>query len=425
MKRRVVPVVLGLVLTLFFSGSVFFTVQKFNEIKNQYKSIEPNLDNYSTAEILFLAFERTRTSVYQTENPDNFETKKSVFDSKVRILKNKSLRINSFYYEPDFLSALNLLEKQSTELSRLNESTPPTQRKEVLLEQMNKMQPTLINLQEIIYKIQIRNFNTIKSLILDNSSYTELAALFCIFLLFTLIILLWVHIVKLNSAIKGKNIFISAIYHELSGSIQKIQLSSDMINVRGDVLISEKYLAKITYHSNKLYQQTKEILEFSKIEIGNVGVNNLSFYIEDVLNAGLSLYNESNANKIECNIYPQNILINADKQKIISIIHNIIDNANKNTHSGLIKVRLRVAKSHLFLRVSDTGCGFDTKKLNLLFQPFNQGAESETRQGLGLGLSIVKSYLKTMKGNISARSQINEGSTFMIRVPVTVIYKES
>ena len=425
MKGKIVPVLLGLVLTLSFSGSVFFTVQKFNEIKNQYKSIEPNLDNYSTAEILFLAFERTRTSVYQTEKPDNFETKKSVFDSKVRILKNKSLRINSFYYEPDFLSALELLEKQSAELSKLNEATTASERKDVLLQQMNKMQPTLINLQEIIYRIQIRNFNTIKSLIVDNSSYTELAALSSIVLLFTLIILLWVHIARLNSAIKGKNIFISAIYHELSGSIQKIQLSSDMIDVRGDILNSEKYLAKITFHSNKLYHQTKEILEFSKIEIGNVGLNNVSFYTEDVLNSGLSLYNESNANKIECSVYPQNVLINADKQKIISIIHNIIDNANKNTHSGLIKVRLRVTNSHLFLRVRDTGCGFDSKKLNLLFRPFNQGVESETRQGLGLGLSIVKSYLKTMKGSISARLAINEGSTFMIRVPVTIIKKES
>jgi len=421
MKRRVVPVALGLVLTLFFSGSVFFTVQQFNEIKNQYKSIEPNLDNYSTAEILFLAFERTRTSVYQIENPYIFETKKSIFDSKVRILKNKSLRINSFYYEPDFLSALKLLEKQSAELSRLNESTPPIKRKDVLLEQMNKMQHTLINLQEIIYRIQIRNFNTIKSLIVDNSSYTELAALSSIILLFTLIILLWVHIAKLNSAIKGKNIFISAIYHELSGSIQKIQLSSDMIDVRGDVLNSEKYLTKITYHSNKLYQQTKEILEFSKIEIGNVGVNNVSFYTEDALKAGLSLFNESNANKIDCDVYPQNVLINADKLKIISIIHNIIDNANKNTHNGLIKVRLRVAQSHLFLRVSDTGCGFDMRKLNMLYKPFNQGLESQTRQGLGLGLSIVKSYLKTMKGRISAHSEIGKGSTFMVRIPINIV----
>ncbi|KAF6677070.1 sensor histidine kinase KdpD [Pantoea sp. EKM20T] len=421
MKRRVVPFTLGLLLTLFFSGSVFFTVQKFNEIKNQYKSIEPNLDNYSTAEILFLAFERTRTSVYQTESPDNFVTKKSVFDSKVRILKNKSLRINSFYYEPDFLSALELLEKQSDELSRLNEETTDPIRKDVLLQQMNKMQPTLINLQEIIYKIQIRNFNTIKSLIIDNSSYTELAALSCIFLLFILIILLWVHIARLNTAIRDKNIFISAIYHELSGSIQKIQLSSDMIDVRGDILNSEKYLAKITYHSNKLYLQTKEILEFSKIEIGNVGLSNVSFYTEDALNAGLSLYNESNANKIECSVYPENILVNADKQKIISIIHNIIDNANKNTHSGLIRVKLRITNSHLFLRVSDTGCGFDTKKIHLLFKPFNQGVENETRQGLGLGLSIVNSYLKTMKGRISAHSEIGKGSTFMVRIPINIV----
>jgi len=194
-----------------------------------------------------------------------------------------------------------------------------------------------------------------------------------------------------------------------------------MIDVRGDILNSEKYLAKITYHSNKLYLQTKEILEFSKIEIGNVGLSNVSFYTEDALNAGLSLYNESNANKIECSVYPENVLINADKQKIISIIHNIIDNANKNTHSGLIRVKLRITNSHLFLRVSDTGCGFDTKKIHLLFKPFNQGVENETRQGLGLGLSIVNSYLKTMKGRISAHSEIGKGSTFMVRIPINIV----
>lgn len=95
-----------------------------------------------------------------------------------------------------------------------------------------------------------------------------------------------------------------------------------MIDIRGDVLNSEKHLAKITFHSNKLYLQKKEILEFSKIEIGNVGLNDVNFYTEDALNAGLSLYNESNANKIECSVYPQNVLINTDK-KIISIIYNL------------------------------------------------------------------------------------------------------
>lgn len=421
MKGKIVPVILGVVLTFFFSSSVYFTLQKFNEIKNQYKSIEPNLDNYSTAEIIFLSFERTRTSVYQTESPEKFLIKKSVLDSKLKILENKSRHINSFYYEADFLRALSLLERQSAELSRLNEISTPSERKEILLAQMNKMQPTLINLQEIIYKIQIRNFISIKSLILDNSSYTELAALLSIVLLFTLIILLWVHITKLNSAIRGKNVFISAIYHELSGSIQKIQLSSDMIDIRGDALAAEKYIAIITYHSNKLYNQTKEILEFSKIEIGNIGTTNTSFYPEDALNAGLSLYNESNFNKIECYVYPENLLINTDKQKTISIIHNLIDNANKSTHGGLIKVRLRVARTHLFIRVSDTGCGFDTKKLNLLFKPFNQGVENETKQGLGLGLSIINSYLKTMKGSIKAQSEINLGSTFTVRIPVNLV----
>lgn len=127
---------------------------------------------------------------------------------------------------------------------------------------------------------------------------------------------------------------------------------------------------------------------------------------------------------IHTSAYSQNIIINVEKN-IIATIHNIIDNENKIHIHHQLKYGLEWLSHIYFLRVSDTGCGFDTKKLNLLFQPFNQGIESETRQGLGLGLSIVKSYLKAMKGSISARSKINEGSTFMVRVPMIVIKKES
>ncbi|WP_317518883.1 ATP-binding protein, partial [Serratia marcescens] len=52
---------------------------------------------------------------------------------------------------------------------------------------------------------------------------------------------------------------------------------------------------------------------------------------------------------------------------------------------------------------------------------FNQGVERETRQGLGLGLTIIKNYVTTMKGTIKAKSVEGVGSSFLIRIPVKLI----
>lgn len=132
----------------------------------------------------------------------------------------------------------------------------------------------------------------------------------------------------------------------------------------------------------------------------------------------MSLFNET-TNKLEFHVNLPETLIRTDKQKLISIIHNLIDNSNKNTSNGLIDVRLRLTDRILMIRVSDNGCGFDMRKLKFLYKPFNQGAESETRQGLGLGLTIVNSYIKTMSGSIKAHSEIGKGTTFTLRIPVS------
>lgn len=417
MKGKKTAVFFGLVLTLLFGGSVYLTVMKFNEVKNQYRSIAPTLDNYSTAEILFLAFERTRTAVYKTENPNAFLISKSVFDSKLLILRNKYNYSGTFYYEPDFISALSNIEKQSAELGALYNPENPSSTKAMLLSKMDEMKPALIDLQQIIYRIQIKNFDRVKKIISDNSMSAETTALASICLLFLLMIVLWMHISKLKAAIKGKNIFISAIYHEMSGSIQKIQLACDMIDPQEGMLATQKYLAKISFHSNKLFHQTKEILEFSKIEIGNVGLNLTTFRLNEIIESSMSLFNET-TNKLEFHVNLPETLIRTDKQKLISIIHNLIDNSNKNTSNGLIDVRIRLTDRILMIRVSDNGCGFDMRKLKFLYKPFNQGAESETRQGLGLGLTIVNSYIKTMSGSIKANSEIGKGTTFTLRIPV-------
>ncbi|CCP07940.1 putative two-component system sensory histidine kinase [Erwinia amylovora MR1] len=209
MKRTYLYVV---ILTLVFTVMIFSTINKFNGVREQYKTIEPNLDNYSTAEITMLAFERMKVALLSTENNNEFLIRKKIFDSKIKILENKSDNNIDFFYDNEFLILIKKIRSQSEQLSMLYSANANiADRKLKTLSFMNDMQPTLTDLQEVIYRIQISHFYATKNIIKDNSTYTKYYALLCIFLSFILIMLLWRHITKLKETLL-KRIYLSQQY---------------------------------------------------------------------------------------------------------------------------------------------------------------------------------------------------------------------
>lgn len=408
-----------LLLTSLMAVSMYLTVSHFNAIKHQYNQLDPNLDNYSTGEVLFLSFERMRTAAYETDSPDAFPLQKEIFDAKVNVLNFKSMDSHSFYYNKHFSADVKLLETQSKKLGEIYSSMPPGQaRQNAVLHQLDVMTPTMEDIQEVIYSIQLNNFQSMKFLITDNSGSAEIYSLCCLFLFFLFVAFTSYYVLTLKEVIKKKNMFISTIYHEFSGSIHKIQMTVDMINPRDDVFNTEKYLSKIMFHTNKLFHQTREIMEYSKIEIGNTKLKKTSFTLKSLMVSAVSLFNEKNGNCLVTRTHPYDGKIFSDMGKMTSIIHNFMDNANKNTIKGTIKVYLKKTQRYVVIRVSDNGSGFDIKKLPFLFRPFNQGIKSETRQGIGLGLAIVKNHVKALNGKIKVRSEPGKGSVFTVFIPI-------
>lgn len=401
-----------------FIAATFMTLNSFNEIKSKYKEIEPNLDNYSAAEIIFLSFERMRTSLLYRNNDygQNFAFKKNIFDSKIKILETKSESRDSFFYDSSFIKELNILKQQSLELSALyNDNKNATQND--ILDYLDKMEVTLIDLQEIIYRIQIHNFNETKSIIQDNTDEAEILALACLSLLFIIITVLWIHFNKLRKTLKEKNTFISSIYHELSSSIQSIVIASDIISSATNG--KDKETANIiSYHANKLLIQTRDILDYSRIEMGNVSVHESSFMINTIVQEAVSSIDNKNNNTFIIRRSTISKKIISDKQKISRILINLLDNSNKNTSNGKITISTKSIKGKLYLSVRDNGCGFNIKKINHLFKAFNQGAEKDTKQGLGLGLTIIKNHVTVLKGNIRVKSQEGKGTLFLISIPI-------
>lgn len=405
---------------------VFFFIITINfiDIKNRYHEIEPNLADYATAEVIMLSFEKMKTHllISSVHEDDEFINNKEVFKSKIKILKNKSELNDNFFYNKKIIDITNdlLIKLNSFDYLYKKYKQYIVSKKE-LISLIEIIELDLVNLQEVIYEVQISKFNDIKSSVIKNSDISSKFAVVS----FILLILIIFNMFSLQQTLKKKNIFISSIYHELSSSIQKIIIATDIIQYQLAKNQLRDELSVISKHAKKIMEQTKEILEYSKLEIGRIKIVKSLFSLDKVVEDILNDITVINDNEIKIFNSCEDINILSDRSKIYRILINLIENANKFTVNGTIIIHVKIIKNNLLIKVKDNGLGFDKKKIKYLFKAFNQGAEKNTRQGLGLGLTIVDNYIKILQGKIYIKSIPNIGSSFLIIVPIEVSEKQT
>lgn len=418
MNKKLMALFIGL-LSLFFI-SVYIIAINFGSVKSKYKSIEPDLDNYSAAEILYLSFEKLRSTflIYGDVNSREFILKKMVLTSKINILNNHATFSDAFFYDKDFLSALKKVQDKNKQLNDVfsDFKMGKISRGDVLAF-FNEMELEIIGLQEVIYRVQIKNFNEVTSVIANNALVAEVFSVLSIGLFLGIVFLFLRHSFVLKGIIKSKNIFISSIYHELATSMQKIVMSVELIEDNEQQHLYQKELNMISYHSLKVIEQARDILDYSRIEIGQLQTTISPFWLNNLINDALKSVNNKGNNKIVFYNFARNDLITSDKYKISRILINLIDNACKNTYSGAILITLRSKKDFYAITIKDNGVGLDIKKLKHYFQAFNQEVKGETKQGLGLGLTIVKNYLSVLSGTLLVNSIKGQGSSFAVYLP--------
>lgn len=425
MSKKFIGTLVALVAVLVLL--VLLIATNFGNVKERYKQIEPNLDNYSVAEILFLSFERTKNALLlgDEDNYDDFMLKKKIFASKIAILEGRSTFSDAFYYDEEFIKTIAVLKQQYAELDQLSvELLNGTKTRADILSFMDEMEITLVDIQEIIYKIQIRNFTEVKDIIKDNSGKAELFAIISLVLIFLMMFLILKHAFSLKEIVKNKNIFISSIYHEIAGSTQAIVIAADIMEheLVQDELKKEARL--ISHHGNKIAEQTREVMDYSRLEMGEVKVNDSLFSLNEVVDDAVAAVGGDGRNKFIVRYSSYSGEVHSDKYKLYRIIVNLLGNADKYTHCGLVILNVKVCHGRLYLLVKDNGIGFNVKNINRLYKAFNQGVERETRQGLGLGLTIIKNYVTRMKGTLRVKSVEGKGSSFLICLPIKSVEKQ-
>ncbi|HEY9703695.1 MAG TPA: ATP-binding protein, partial [Allocoleopsis sp.] len=187
------------------------------------------------------------------------------------------------------------------------------------------------------------------------------------------------------------------------------------------------FVQTIRNSADNLLTIINEILDFSKLEAGQVQLENLDFNLNNCLEEITELLSVNAENKgIELNSFiAKNVprQLQGDMGRLRQVITNLVGNAIKFTHKGevFIKVGLKAAQDSkviLMFSVTDTGIGIAPNDQKKLFQSFSQVDASNTRKygGTGLGLVISQQLVELMGGKIGIESTVGKGSTFWFTV---------
>lgn len=232
---------------------------------------------------------------------------------------------------------------------------------------------------------------------------------------------------KAKEAIKTRDNFLSTVTHELRTPLYAVIGITDILLDNDPNKNQIKHLKSLKHSGDHLLSYINKILQLNKLKSSNVQMDNTNFnlkkVIENIVNT-LEVSSNKNNNTIDI-IYESNLPHNffGDKTKISQIILNLIANSLKFTNNGKIDIKIyniKKTKSHhkIGIKVSDNGIGISDDKQNEVFESFKQANTKYNETGTGLGLPIVKSLVKLLKGEISLKSKLDNGTIVTIEIPL-------
>jgi len=230
---------------------------------------------------------------------------------------------------------------------------------------------------------------------------------------------------------RAKDMFISVMSHEIRTPLNAVIGMSHLLLEGAKLDTQKENLEVLKFSSDNLLTLINDVLDFTKIETGNVELEQSDVHLRDMIHSITSSLQYKTKEK---NIYLQSEIdpsvpdvVIGDSTRLSQIVLNIASNAVKFTNEGGIKISLEVIDQtpkqvRIRFSVADTGIGIASDKLNTIFESFKQADASTTRKfgGTGLGLAISKRLIELHDSYINVDSMPGKGSTFWFTITFNI-----
>lgn len=240
------------------------------------------------------------------------------------------------------------------------------------------------------------------------------------------------NISQLESANKDLDRFAFMASHDLQEPLRKIRIFSDLLYVKYKDILDDDgkmNIVRIQGAAERMQSLIKDILTFSKITIekGSFVKTSLNAVVDDVLTELDGMVREKNA-KVIVDKLPS---LHVNPGLIRPLFYNLISNAlkySKKNVSPVVNIKSESQQGsqsskepeqkYCRIYIQDNGIGFDQKYSEEIFGMFKRLHLNTEYEGTGIGLALCKKIVEEHNGFISAKSKVNEGSTFIISLPV-------
>lgn len=246
---------------------------------------------------------------------------------------------------------------------------------------------------------------------------------------------------RAEEASRAKSTFIANMSHEFRTPLNAILGYTQVMQNTGELSDEQRtFVEEISNGGMQLLSMINNVIDLSKIETSRITYKEVSFSVEQLIKDAVDSF-ISNFRKRGLGLsgsvskgVPQTLT--TDFQKLERILQQLVSNALKYTYQGEVSINIdfeRVEEEgsgvngKLFITVSDSGIGIQEDKQSQIFKPFSK-INSESREGTGLGLTLVDRLTRFLGGKVEVKSDVGMGSDFIVVIPVKAsdeVYEES
>lgn len=229
---------------------------------------------------------------------------------------------------------------------------------------------------------------------------------------------------KEKQLVELKNQFVAIASHEFRTPLSTIRFAADYLHDYLERLDKDEIKSKLKKIEKQVVHMAallEDVIMAGRTELNKIPVVKSTIKLKSLLDKIQEevLYSTKNSHRIELILVCEKESIQTDEKLLRNILINLLTNAIKfSPGKESIGFKMVSEENNLIIEVSDKGIGISDEDMPKLFEAFHRGSNTTSISGTGLGLSIVKKAVELLKGEITIKSKLDEGTSIKVLLPI-------